>query len=149
MTRPTIRSSPARSAPPVLKRMSRVRRFIVALLWSISGWRVPVTSSAARAPLNQRSRPRVPGSKVPDPGEVVGMAFGGRLRRSHAADPVFVDRTGRRRRIAAVAGGVAGIVLILTTLTMLVGFTGVGGGHLPGLPGIGGAATGAAQVPGQ
>jgi hypothetical protein len=77
------------------------------------------------------------------------MAFGGRLRRSHAADPVFVDRTGRRRRIAAVAGGVAGIVLILTTLTMLVGFTGVGGGHLPGLPGIGGVATGAAQVPGQ
>lgn len=48
---------------------------------------------------------------------------------------MFVDRTGRRRRLAAVAASAAGLALVLAALAMFVGFTGVGAGHLPGLPG--------------
>lgn len=58
---------------------------------------------------------------------------------SHAdgrTDPVFVDRTGRRRRVAAMVATVAGLVLVLVALAMFVGFTGVGAGRLPGLPGV-------------
>lgn len=54
---------------------------------------------------------------------------------SGRTDPVFVDRTGRRRRVAAIAATVAGLVLVLVALAMFVGFTGVGAGRLPGLPG--------------
>jgi len=54
---------------------------------------------------------------------------------SGQTDPVFVDRTGRRRRVAATVATVAGLVLVLVALAMFVGFTGVGAGRLPGLPG--------------
>lgn len=54
---------------------------------------------------------------------------------SPGPDPVFVDRTGRRRRLVAIAASAAGLVLVLVALAMFVGFTGVGAGRLPGLPG--------------
>jgi hypothetical protein len=64
-------------------------------------------------------------------------------------DPVFVDRTGRRRRVATIAASVAGLVLVLVALAMFVGFTGVGAGHLPGLPGAVDPAATAAPAPGR
>jgi hypothetical protein len=68
-------------------------------------------------------------------------------RPRHRGDPVFVDRTGRRRRIAVVAGGIAGLALVLAALAMFVGFTGVGAGYLPGLPGAGGAPAATGPAP--
>jgi hypothetical protein len=52
-------------------------------------------------------------------------------------DPVFVDRTGGRRRVFVVLGAAGGIVLVLACLALLAGFTGGGPGDLPGLPGSG------------
>jgi hypothetical protein len=49
-------------------------------------------------------------------------------------EPVFVDRTGRRRRLFAVAGGVGAILLALASLVLVAGFTGAGAGYLPTLP---------------
>jgi len=63
-------------------------------------------------------------------------------------DPVFVDRTGRRRRVAAIGASVAGLVLVLVALAMFVGFTGVGAGYLPGLPGAVDPAATNAPAPG-
>lgn len=51
-----------------------------------------------------------------------------------AAEPVFVDRTGRRRRLFAVAGGAGAILLALASLVLVAGFTGAGAGYLPMLP---------------
>jgi hypothetical protein len=51
-----------------------------------------------------------------------------------AAEPVFVDRTGRRRRLFAVAGGAGAILLALASLVLVAGFTGAGAGYLPTLP---------------
>ncbi|WP_173079635.1 hypothetical protein [Phytohabitans rumicis] len=50
------------------------------------------------------------------------------------ADPVFVDGTGRRRRLFALAGAAAGVLLALAALVLVAGFTGTGPGHLPTLP---------------
>jgi hypothetical protein len=47
---------------------------------------------------------------------------------------VFVDRTGRRRRLFAVAGTAGGLLLALASLMLVAGFTGVGPGYLPALP---------------
>ena len=52
------------------------------------------------------------------------------------ADPVFVDRTGRRRQLFAAAGIAGGTLLIVATAGLLAGFTGVGTGHLPTLPAV-------------
>ncbi|WP_203920442.1 hypothetical protein [Rugosimonospora africana] len=60
------------------------------------------------------------------------MRVGGR-----GGDPVFVDGTGRRRRLLVVAGSVGGLVLVLAVLALLAGFTGVGPGSAPGWPGAG------------
>jgi hypothetical protein len=48
--------------------------------------------------------------------------------------PVFVDRTGQRRRVVRVAGAAAGLALALASLLLVAGFTGAGPGHLPLLP---------------
>lgn len=48
--------------------------------------------------------------------------------------PVFVDRTGQRRRLVRVAGAAAGLALALASLLLVAGFTGAGPGHLPLLP---------------
>lgn len=48
--------------------------------------------------------------------------------------PVFVDRSGRRRRLVRVAGATVGLTLTLAAALMVAGFTGAGPGHLPLLP---------------
>ena len=54
-------------------------------------------------------------------------------RRNHT-DPVFVDRTGRRRRIFVAAGAASGITLSFVSLALIAGLTGAAPGHLPLLP---------------
>lgn len=49
-------------------------------------------------------------------------------------DPVFVDRTGRRRRLFAIAGSAGGVVLVFVVLALLAGFTGAGTAAIPGWP---------------
>jgi hypothetical protein len=53
------------------------------------------------------------------------------------ADPVFVDRSGRRRQLFAAAGFAGGTALLVATGALLAGFTGVGTAHVPALPGTG------------
>jgi len=54
---------------------------------------------------------------------------------STAVDPVFVDRSGRRRRLIVTAGTVGGLVLLLAVVALLAGFTGTGSAAVPGWPG--------------
>ncbi|WP_433360691.1 hypothetical protein ACQPZX_27165 [Actinoplanes sp. CA-142083] len=58
-------------------------------------------------------------------------------------DPVFVDRSGRRRRLLVGAGLAGGVLLVTAVVALLAGFTGPGEAGLPGWP----AATGRAAVP--
>jgi hypothetical protein len=51
--------------------------------------------------------------------------------------PVFVDRTGRRRRLFVVIGMGSSVLLILAAGALLAGFIGIGPGHQPGWPGSG------------
>src|SRR6266699_729721 len=57
-------------------------------------------------------------------------------------EPVFVDHTGRRRRLLVMAGTAGGAVLLLAALALLAGFTGVGPRYLPSLPVSEGRSTG-------
>jgi hypothetical protein len=52
----------------------------------------------------------------------------------NAAQPVFVDSTGTRRRWLAVFAVAGGAVLALASAMLIAGFLGGGPGHLPGLP---------------
>jgi len=54
--------------------------------------------------------------------------------RGRLPKPVFVDRTGRRRRLFAFAGAAGGLLLALAAMMLVAGFTGVGPGNLPALP---------------
>ena len=54
--------------------------------------------------------------------------------RRQSPEPVFVDRTGRRRRLFAAAGAGGGVLLALASLVLVAGFTGAGAGYLPALP---------------
>jgi hypothetical protein len=54
--------------------------------------------------------------------------------RRQSPEPVFVDRTGRRRRLFAAAGAAGGVLLALASLVLVAGFTGAGAGYLPALP---------------
>lgn len=47
---------------------------------------------------------------------------------------VFVDGTGRRRRLLSTGGAVGAFVLVGATIGLAVALTGTGGGGLPGLP---------------
>ncbi|MFI7546959.1 hypothetical protein [Actinoplanes sp. NPDC049599] len=50
-------------------------------------------------------------------------------------DPVFLDRTGRRRRLFVAVGSVGGLLLAVAALALVAGFTGAGPGSVPGWPG--------------
>jgi uncharacterized iron-regulated membrane protein len=60
--------------------------------------------------------------------------------RSSHHDPVFVDRTGRRRRLFALGGTAGGLLLAVTLLALLAGFTGAGPAVLPDWSDAGAAA---------
>ena len=49
-------------------------------------------------------------------------------------DPVFVDRTGQRRRLFVAAGTAGGCLLVLAVAALLAAFTGVSPGANPGWP---------------
>ena len=51
-----------------------------------------------------------------------------------APQPVFVDSTGRRRRLAAILGVAGAALLTLVSAMLVAGFIGGGSGYLPGLP---------------
>jgi hypothetical protein len=51
-----------------------------------------------------------------------------------AIEPVFLDTTGRRRRIASWAGLGAGLVLGVFLLAIIAGLAGTSSGHLPPVP---------------
>jgi hypothetical protein len=59
---------------------------------------------------------------------------GGDVGRRGAAEPVFLDRTGRRRRFVVAAGAAAALLLTLVMVALLAGLTGHGPGALPGWP---------------
>ncbi len=62
----------------------------------------------------------------------------------HAASrPVFVDRTGRRRRIVLLSGAGLATVLASGLVVLVVGLTGGSGWHVPGFPEGNSAANGA------
>jgi hypothetical protein len=58
-------------------------------------------------------------------------------RPNHGTDPIFVDRSGRRRRLLTIVGCASGGLLTVTTVALLSGFTGVSPASLPGLPPFG------------
>jgi hypothetical protein len=64
------------------------------------------------------------------------------VKRQPGDDPVFLDRTGYRRRLTAVAGVIGGLVLTVILLALVAGFTGAGPAAVPGWPD---AAAGAAR----
>ena len=51
------------------------------------------------------------------------------------ADPVFVDRTGRRRRLMVIMGAAASGILLAVVLALLAAFSGAGPAAVPGWPG--------------
>ena len=54
--------------------------------------------------------------------------------RRQSPDPVFVDRTGRRRRLFAATGAAGGVLLAIASLALVAGLTGAGDSSLPALP---------------
>src|SRR5690242_17606587 len=53
---------------------------------------------------------------------------------TRADTPVFVDHSGRRRRIVVALGAAAGVVLILAAVVLVLGLTGAGPSRIPGWP---------------
>lgn len=53
------------------------------------------------------------------------------------SQPVFVDRSGRRRRMFTALATAGGVVLTVAIVIVTAGFFGMGSGHLPGLPELG------------
>ena len=49
-------------------------------------------------------------------------------------EPVFLDMTGRRRRVASWAGLGAGLALCVFILAIIAGVVGTSSGHLPPVP---------------
>lgn len=50
------------------------------------------------------------------------------------AEPVFVDRSGRRRRLIVAAGAGGTLALLIAAGALLAGFTGTSPGAVPGWP---------------
>lgn len=50
--------------------------------------------------------------------------------------PIFVDRTGNRRRWFTALGAAGGTLLITALAVLVAGIFGAGPAHLPGLPGL-------------
>jgi hypothetical protein len=65
--------------------------------------------------------------RLPDKAVIVG-------EKRRGGEPVFVDRTGRRRRVIAFAGSIGGLLVTVAVLALVAGFTGVGPASVPGWP---------------
>jgi hypothetical protein len=63
-----------------------------------------------------------------------------------APRPVFVDQSGRRRRLVVFVGVALGLFLVTGLIVLLAGFSGASGLHVPGFPDLG-PANGADQGP--
>lgn len=63
------------------------------------------------------------------------------------ARPVFVDGTGRRRRVAVVSGVALGVGLLLSLVMIVAGLLGASPVRLPGLPGAGDKPPGEVRQP--
>ncbi len=61
--------------------------------------------------------------------------------------PVFLDRSGRRRRLVLLVGGCIGAVLIASIALLGVGLSGASPLHIPGFPDAGQQAGGPSPVP--
>ncbi|MEV0271269.1 hypothetical protein AB0H43_21030 [Hamadaea sp. NPDC050747] len=64
----------------------------------------------------------------------------GREHTDPSTRPVFVDRSGRRRRLITVLGAALGVSLLLGLIGLGASLLGGGPAQLPGWPGHGGAA---------
>ncbi len=53
---------------------------------------------------------------------------------SGGVDPVFLDPTGKRRRLFVAAGSAGGLLLLVAVVALIAGFTGSGPGSVPGWP---------------
>lgn len=62
---------------------------------------------------------------------------------------IFVDHTGRRRRVVTALAAGAGVLLTTAMVILVAGFTGVGPSPLPGLPALNPAQQEIARVPAQ
>jgi len=61
--------------------------------------------------------------------------------------PVFLDRSGRRRRLVLLVGGCVGTVLIASIALLGVGLSGASPVHIPGFPDAGRHAGGSSPEP--
>ena len=48
--------------------------------------------------------------------------------------PVFLDQSGRRRRLVVASGIALGVILLAGLVVLLAGFSGASGLHVPGFP---------------
>src|SRR4051794_24965477 len=72
---------------------------------------------------------RAPGTRPDSETKAVNLP---QIRRG--GEPVFVDRTGRRRRLIAVAGSTGGLLLTVALVALVMGLTGVGPVAVPEWP---------------
>lgn len=54
--------------------------------------------------------------------------------RHRRPEPVFLDRSGRRRRLVGIVGAVLGVLLAASVVVLLAGFVGGAPVAVPGLP---------------
>jgi hypothetical protein len=69
-------------------------------------------------------------------------------RRRARIKPIFVDNTGKRRRMFTMIAAVAGVLLTTAVVMLLAGFVGAGPSQLPGLPDLHPVQQEVARVPG-
>jgi len=55
-------------------------------------------------------------------------------KRRAKINPIFVDSTGRRRKLFTMIAAAAGVLLTTAVVILVAGFVGAGSSHLPGLP---------------
>jgi hypothetical protein len=61
--------------------------------------------------------------------------------------PIFVDSTGRRRKLFTMIAAAAGVLLATSVVVLVAGFFGAGPSYLPGLPDLQPAQQEVARVP--
>src|SRR5262250_976659 len=55
-------------------------------------------------------------------------------RRSSRDTPIFMDSSGKRRRLFTMIAAAAGVLMTTAVVILVAGFVGPSAGHLPGLP---------------